>query len=832
MSRRKISSIVLLVISVLLIILITNTSLFNTLISLLGPVNSIYSSANPTIQSSYTLQGLDHPVKIIVDSKGVPHIYAQNDKDLFFAIGFMHAKDRLWQMDAQRRAAEGRLAEIVGKSALSHDILMRTIGLWRAAILTANYIKQNYPDYYQLYQAYADGVNAYIKIAEANNQLPLLFKLLNYKPDPWTPVDSIAFAKLMAWSLTSFTEPLQYSLVAAKLGDNEASKIYPIFPSFQDNVTVIPGNGSIDGHEISVDPNYLLTLDWYSSWATGLNFSNPDFANKAIIALNDALSFLGSDPSPFGSNDWAVAPWKSSNGYAMLADDPHLHLQIPSLWYEVDLHSNDINAYGVTLAGIPPIIIGFNTKIAWGLTNTQMGVMDFYVEKINPQNPNQYYFNGTWRNIETVKEVINVRGQAPYILNVNLTVHGPIITNKGLTISAKWVGMNVTLEALAIIDVIKAQNLNEFFNALKVWDVPSQNFMYADTSGNIAVIEPGKFPLRLVTLPNNEKIYVLGSRSILNGTGGYEWITYVPFELLPHSINPERGFLAAPNQMSVNMYYPFFVLGGWWDSGSRAHRIFALLSKDKISLQDMMNGQSDVFQWNAYSFMPLILKAMQLHPSNDPKVQKAISLLQNWNFLMKKDLEAPTVWNFWLNSFYNITFIKKFNELGIGNAKLLKPEDILALALKEPNSSWFNGDFYATASQALINAVNFIENKMGDDWTWGKVHQVYFGHLSGLEALSIGPYPEDGGSDTLMAAGMPMWGGYVESGPSWRMVVVMSEKPQGYGVYPGGQSENPVSDHYGDFVDSWLNYKYYPLNLAISPSDVNDVALTIELNPS
>src|SRR5579875_597949 len=408
MNKKKISSFVILIISALLVFLIANTSLVNTLISLLGPVNGVYSSVNPTVQSSYTLQGLDHEVKIIVDSRGVPHIYAQDDKDLFFAIGFMHSKDRLWQMDAQRRAAEGRLAEIVGKSALSNDIVMRTIGLWRAAILTANFIKQNYPQYWELYQAYADGVNSYIKIAESKNELPLMFRLLNYKPDPWTPIDSIAFAKLMAWSLTNFYEPLQFSLVAAKLGDAEATKLYPIFPSFQENVTVIPGNGSIDGNQISVDPNYLLSLDWYSYWATGLNFSDPSFAGKAITALKDALSFLGSDPSYVGSNDWAVAPSKSSNGYAMLADDPHLGLQIPSLWYEVDLHSNDINAYGVTLAGIPSIIIGFNDKIAWGLTNTQMSVMDFYVEKINPANPMQYYFNGSWHEIQTIKEIINV----------------------------------------------------------------------------------------------------------------------------------------------------------------------------------------------------------------------------------------------------------------------------------------------------------------------------------------------------------------------------------------------------------------------------------------
>jgi penicillin amidase len=830
--KRKIPNIIILAVCLALIFLIVTSPILNTLMTLLNPVTGIYSSANPLIQNQYLIKGLKEEVKIIIDSRGVPHIYANNDKDLFFAIGFMHAKDRLWQMDIQRRAAEGRLAEIIGKSALKNDIIMRTIGLWRAAIITANYIKENYLQYWELYQAYADGVNAYIDIAVKNNNLPLMFRLLDYKPDYWSVADSIAFAKLMSWSLTNFYEPLKFSLVAAKLGSREALKIYPIFPHFQENVTVIPGNGTIEGKKINVDPDYLLSLDWYSEWATGLNFSDPNFSNKLIEAINDALNFLGEDPEYLGSNNWAVSASKSSNGYAMLADDPHLGLQIPSLWYEVDLHSKDINCYGVTLAGIPPIIIGFNNKIAWGLTNTQMSVMDFYIEKINPQDPSMYYYNGSWHKIQTVRETINVKGEKPYELLVNTTVHGPIITSKGLAISIKWVGMNVTLEAIAIIDVMKANNLSEFFNALKHWDVPSQNFMYADVYGNIAVIEPGKFPLRLVKLPNNQTIYVLGSRSVLNGTGGYEWSKFIPFELLPHSINPSQGYLAAPNQMSVNKYYPFFILGGWWDPGSRAHRINVILNKTKVSLEDMMEGQRDVFQWDAYSYSSLIIKSMNMYPSSDPDVQKALNLLKNWNFTMKKDMEAPSVWWFWVASFYNMTFIKKFKELGIERAKLPYLENILYLALNEPNSTWFNGNFYLTASQALVNAVKYLKNKYGNDWTWGKIHRVYFKHLSGLEALSLGPYEEDGGDDTLMAAGMPLFGGFVTHGPSWRMIVVMSQKPQGYGVYPGGQSENPVSNHYGDFVDYWLSYKYYKLNLANSPSEVTDATLTITLSPA
>lgn len=818
-------------VSILVIVLLSMAGPINMLIGLLSPVGGIYGAADVSVREKYVLKGLHDSVQIIVDSRGVPHIYAKNDRDLFYAIGFMHAKDRLWQMDIQRRMAEGRLSEVLGKGALKMDIYMRTIGLARAAKVTADLIRSKYPYYADLYQAYADGVNEYIEMAVREGRLPLMFRLLDYKPDPWTVVDSVAFAKLMGWSLTNFFEPLKLSLVAAKLGSKEAAKLFPIYPALQLNVTGVPGDGTIRGRSIGVDPSYLLGLDWYSKWATGLDFTDPSFTAALEEAVKDILSLVGENPK-VGSNNWAVSPLKSANGKAMLADDPHLGLQIPSLWYEVDLHSPSFDVYGVTLAGIPPVIIGFNKRIAWGLTNAQLGVMDFYVEKIHPKDPSMYFFNGSWRKIEVVEEVIKVKGEAPYVLKVNLTVHGPILTRKGLTISAKWTGMETTLEAIAIVDVMKARNFDEFFNALKNWHVPSQNFMYADVFGNIALVVPGRFPLRLVTLPSGEKVYVLGSRSVLNGTGGYEWVAFVPHELVPHCINPEQGYLAAPNQMNVGPRYPFFILGGWWDPGARAQRINMLLRKPMISVEDMMKAQTDSFDWFAYSFVPLILKATEMYPSMDPDVLKAASLLRTWNYTMRKDLEAPSVWWYWLVSFYNRTFIPKFREAGLDRIKVPYPDAVLYLALNEPKSPWFNGDFYLTASLALGDAVKALKSKLGDDWRWGKVHMVFLGHLSQIKALSFGPYPEDGDSFTLMAAGMPMEGGYVTHGPSWRMIVVMSDPPEAYGIYPGGQSENPVSPHYGDFVIDWLNYKYYKLNMALRPEQVADVEATIILSPS
>lgn len=683
MNYKVVVNVLVAIFMIIIVVLILFLEPINTIMGLLSPSSGIWSSVSPVGGNKFVLAGLRDSVKIIIDDRGVPHIYARNDYDLFYAIGFMHARERLWQMDIQRRFAEGRLAEIIGKDALNNDIFMRIIGLGRVANLTALMIKNNYPSYYELYEAYADGVNAYIQLAEKENKLPLMFRLLDYKPDPWTPIDSIAFAKLMAWSLTNFFEPLKYSLIVTKIGSKEMLKLYPIYPYYEENVTVIPGNGTINNKRINVPLDYLLNLDWFSQWATGLNFNDTMFKDKLVKAVNAILKLSG-DPIEnssqniqtfedllfdgfsysIGSNDWAIAPSKSANGFAMLADDPHLQLQLPSLWYEVDLHSPDINAYGVTLAGIPSIIIGFNNKIAWGLTNTQIGVLDFYVEKINPSNPNEYWYNGSWHEFNTIKEIIKVKDNPSTTLLVNETVHGPILTQEGLTISAKWVGMGATYEAIAIINVMKAQNITQFFNALRLWDVPSQNFMYTDVYGNIAVIEPGKFPFRIVKLPNGDTIKVLGSRSVLNGTGDYEWKGFVPFEDLPHSINPQQGYLAAPNQMSIGRYYPYFILGGWWDPGARAQTINMLLGKPiLLTAEDMMKAQSSIHDWYAQMFTPLIIKAMEKYPSTDPDVNRAIQLLKNWDYSMSKDLEAPTVWWFWLVSFYNMTFIKNIKNL-------------------------------------------------------------------------------------------------------------------------------------------------------------------------
>ncbi len=844
MSSRRFN-ILAFIISVFLIIILVAGLLMTPIglmLSLLDPTLGVYASSEYGIipgSDRLRVSGLSGDVRILFDEYGIPHVFASSEADAFYAVGYLHAWFRLWQMDIQRRLASGRLSEILGEDGVKSDIFMRIVGLRRSAENTVEWIKSNEPDVYRLLEAYSRGVNDAIHRLVESHRLPLMFKLLDYIPDEWTPVDSIVWAKYMAWSLTNFWEPLTYTYLRLKLGSSDTNLLWPVHPYYADNITVVPGDGEINGKRLSVDPSFLRHLNWLGGWATGIDFDNSLVREGLLTGLEEAFKVIDDPPRSLGSNDWAVAPSRSVDGVAMMSDDPHLSLNMPSVWFAVHIKAGDsLDVIGVTLPGIPFIIIGANRYISWGLTNTQIGVMDFYVEKLNPDNPVQYWYRGSWRSIEQVKEVIRVKGGEDRVIYVNITVHGPIINSKGLPISFRWTGnagfnndsRGVTREAIAIYRVNRARNLDEFMEALRYWDVPSQNFMYADIHGNIAVIEPGLFPLHRVRVPGGDVIYVVGSRSVLNGTGGYEWVGYIPYEYVPHAINPSRGFLAAPNQMSVGPYYPYFILGAWWDPGSRGHEIFRdLSSKDKFSYRDMMSFQADTTDWYAYMSLPILIDTIYSRSSG--VYREALDLLRAWDYRMDKDEAAPLIWWAWFSMLNDQMFRDYLRTHGIDRRYYPSHDTTLWLIKNMRNSKWFQPDFETVVYQSFIDAIDVLRNKFGDDpskWRWGDVHKLYLRHLSMLDPLSRGPYQEDGGDDVLMSAPIPWDLGildnpsYVHTGPSWRIVAVMyPDGPKVYGVYPGGQSGNPVYEFYDNYIGMWLNYEYIELRFPVEPGDLS-----------
>ncbi len=794
------------------------------------------------------LEGLGGRVTAVVDGRGVPHVFAEDERDAFRVLGYLHARERLWQMDVQRRLASGRLSEVLGEAAFNNDLLMRVIGLHRSARNTVSWLERNSPEVYSLLLAYAEGVNAAIEELRSTGRLPMTFKLLNYEPEPWRAEDSIVWAKYMAWTLTGFWYPLLLTYLAIKLGPEDVAELYPVRHYYSGNVTVVPGDGSVGGESLDVDPELLMGLDWHSEWATGIDLNDRELADRLASLIERVAEFARIAPSELGSNNWVVGPSRSATGGPILADDPHLPLNLPSLWYEVHLVTREYNVRGVTLPGIPFVIIGFNEHVAWGLTNSQIGVTDFYLETVEGD---RYLFRGEWRPLQRVEEVIRVRGQGERRVVVNLTVHGPLFSYGGLHVSLKWTGNSgfnddgsgVTREAVAAHKLMRARGYRDLLEALRYWDVPSQNWAFVDRDGNYGIIVPGLFPYRVVRLPDGREVRVIGSRSVLDGKGDHEWAGFVPYERVPKTVNPERGYAAAPNQLTVGPRYPYFVLAGWYDPGARAQRIHWLLeSKTTHSIEDFARYQCDVVLWFARAATPRLVSSVERFGDLDDRERRALDELRRWDYLMSRDSVAPTVIWAWFSALYDEAFRRPFSERGV-KWRLYPPESTLVYLINErPESKWFGGDLSVAARRALRTAVDRLSDALGSDvggWKWGTVHRLRIGHLSSLDALSIGPLPHDGSSGTLLNAGFPYdlkalrSRVYVTSGPSWRMVATFSNgRVSAFGVYPGGQSESPVSPHYSDFFGDWYGCRLYPLELPAKPDEVGNPAFTLTFSGS
>lgn len=816
--------------------------------AVLHPIKGVWTELERVgvSDASVRLPGLRSQVKVVYDGRLVPHVYAADELDAFRALGYVHARDRLWQMDVQRRLASGRLSEIVGEAGLRTDALMRVIGLHRSAKATAEWLRANHPEVHSVLVAYSEGVNAAIEEMRTSGKMPLMFKLLNYEPEPWRPEDSLVWARFMAWTLTGFWYPLLLTALAVKLGPSEAMKLYPVRHYYIENVTVVPGDGSIGRLRLGADPDLLERLNWFEEWATGVDLTDKELAGRLFEFINSISGLAGFGRLDVGSNNWVVSPRLSATGGPMLADDPHLSLNLPSVWYEVHLVTGELTVRGVTLPGVPFVIIGFNEHVAWGLTNSQIGVTDFYLEKVRG---NQYFFKGEWRELRRLEETIRVRGRGERVITVNLTVHGPVFHHNGVYVSMKWTaisgfnddGSGVTRESVAAYRVMRARSLAEVVEALRYWDVPSQNWAVIDKHGNYGIVVPGLFPYRTVRLPTGESIKVIGSRSILNGTGAHEWEGFVPYEHVPMTINPARGFAAAPNQQTAGRLYPYYILAGWYDPGARAQRIHALLaSKGSHSIEDFMAYQNDVHLWFAASTVPKLLElSAGFEGLTDPE-RRALEELRRWDYKMRRDSVAPAIWWAWFSALYEESFAARFRELGLSSSYLPLESTMVWLIHNEPQSYWFGGDLRRVARSALSRAVEWLRANLGPDpggWTWGRIHRLRVGHLSSLDAFSIGPLSHDGASGTLMNAGFPYdlrvleRKVYVTTGPSWKMVVTFVDgRPIAYGVYPGGQSESPVSEFYSDSFDEWYGYRYHLLEVPRRPEEVRERLMVLTIS--
>ncbi len=739
----------------------------------------------PEISGLVTLRGISAPVDIYRDEYGIPHIYAQNADDLMFAVGYVCAQDRLWQMDLVRRAATGRLAEVFGESQIAADVLARTIGFEHIA---EQQLEKLSPEGTAALEAFSNGVNM---CTSRMSTLPPEFRLLKYEPEPWRPSDSLAISRLLAWQLSkNYKSELVMMRLISKLGVERAAELGPTYP---------PGGPYIVSLEITGRP---ITLPYF---------------DKGARLLDEIVGTSG------GSNCWVVGPSLTKSGAPILANDPHLSgTRMPSVWYFVHLVGGGYDVVGGVIPGMPIPLLGHNRRIGWGLTNMNADVQDLYIERINPDDPTQYEYDGKWLDMDARTERIAFRteggGQSFIDLDVLSTVHGPMINAVApgvvTAVSLSWTGLEPRPDFEALADVNRADNWEEFKRALSGFAVAPQNFIYADVEGNIGYYGAGLIPIRAGgngAMPQN------------GWTSETEWKGHVPFEEMPHVLNPKAGYIVTANNKVISKEYPHF-LSAEWAPRFRYERIAELIeSRRPHDEQSAGLMQSDSKSLLA-KFIVLNL-APALGELREPALAQAVMRLKEWNFDNTIDSVPATIYHEFLLTFARDTFADE-----MGNKVAGEYLDDYYLWLErfvrfvQEDSHWFDDrrtEKIETrddiAVRSFEKAIASLRERLGKDmskWKWGRLHAIEFRHPLGRgriarKILNVGPYPFPGDGETVNRGTFGFTEPYdVTMAASIRHIMDFSRLNKTLGIHTTGQSANPASGHYRDFAKKWLDGEY------------------------
>jgi len=765
------------------------------------------------------LNGVKEQVKVYFDERMVPHVFAKNDEDMYFVQGYLTAKFRLWQMEIQTHNAAGRLTEIVGEKALETDRGNRRIGLEYGAEQAEAFIEKD-PESKKMVDAYCKGVNAYIHQLKPGDY-PLEYKLLDYKPEDWTPLKVALLLKNMAQQLSIFEYDIENTNFVAKYGEEQFRKLYPDFIDAED--PIIP---------TGTKWNFTATTDSSSSKNTAqstLNTTPETYAN--VIQKPDEIT---------GSNNWAVSGSKTKSGKPILCSDPHLKLTLPSIWYEMQLSSPDMNVYGVTLPGALGVIIGFNDSIAWGLTNGGRDVRDWYKLKFKDASRDEYEYNGQWVKTEKKIEKFIVRGKGEVYDTVVYTKFGPVVFDDSYgtapsknNLAMSWTALLPSNEFKTFYQLNKAKNYDDYIEALNYYTCPSQNFAFASRSGDIAIKQQGKFPVR-------DKATEQGKFISDGTTGRDEWTNFVPNENNPVIKNPERGWVSSANQHPTDSTYPYYYPGLGVYENYRNRRINNLLAgANGIDVPFMENMQNDVFNLHASEALPVLLSLLDQSSLTDSE-KKIVEELQRWKYYNKPDQVAPVYFEIWWNelrkllwdemadkkvpmkqpNFYvTVQFLKNDSTSAFyDNLSTREKEtrhDIVLQAFKRIEDTLKKKEF-TVASEPYIPDHSFIKNDLNPH-DWGTYKATQISHIASIDGLSdLNVYT--GGNIGIINASSHMYG------PSWRMIVDEGSM-KAYVIYPGGESGNPGSPFYDNMVQDWANGKYYEANFVKQGEDLKDKTL-------
>jgi penicillin amidase len=796
---------------------------------LLDPAHGAWAlatRAEHAIDATGAIPTLTAPVDIRYDDRGVAHIFAENELDAMRAQGFVVARDRLFQLELQTRAAAGTLTELVGARAIDADRATRRAGLPWGAQRKLDLIAQE-PASLAILQAYADGVNAYIATMRTAD-LPLEYRLVGRRPQEWLPLHTMLLLARMGQTLGWSDFELQRAELERRVGQAAVDALFPIDAWLQEP---IQPNGRRE-------PRMRLGA---------IPAPAPDTAMTKSAQLASALRQL-SDPlraehdGVLGSNNWAVGPSRSASGYALIANDPHLELSLPSIWYEVHLVVRDsLDAYGVTFPGAPGIILGVNRNIAWATTNVGADVMDYYLEVVDDTiAPKNYQLDGQWQPLDVRPgEYRDARGGVIQRDTMYYTHRGPLLNANGRWISRRWTVLEPTKDFEAFRSAMKARSVDEYFTAMSAFTAPAQNLLVADQQGNIGIRSTGQYPIR----PGDGR----GDRFFDGTTRGSDWLGYRGPELAPQSKNPAQGYLASANQQSADPAdYPFY-LGNEWPAPWRALHINSLLRADSsVTADDMRAFHTDAGNARADRFVPLLLDAARSALANAPAdstLARAYDHLAAWD----RRFDGANTGAILFEAAMRQAALHTWDEFradtgaaGVATQLIGSPnEDALFALTRDPASIWWDqahtpqretrDDLLAASLRRGYETVERDRGPVSEGrWRWDTYRFANIWHPLRLPVLSALELPVQGGRESLNPSSGPG-----THGASWRLVAELGPTIVAHAIYPGGQSANPVSPHYRDRIETWRTGQLDSLRIPRTPDGLSAPhhAATLLLSP-
>lgn len=750
-------------------------------------------STFPKESGRVRVAGLSAPVTIETDARGVPTIRASSASDALFGLGYVHARDRLWQIEYQRRIGAGRLAEILGPRLVETDRFLRTIGFRRAAISAWENLSA---ETRASVEAYVRGLNAYLESSFAR---PIEFRILRCRPEPFEAVDGILWGKLMAWDLAANARnEIRRSRFVEAVGERRAAELLPPVPA---------------------TPTILEDLEWRpaggATIAHRLPASGARLPGPLLARLDDAFALSGArapDDSGLGSNSWVIAGSRTLSGRPILANDPHLALRAPSVWYLARLIAPGYSVSGATLPGLPGVVIGRNARIAWALTSLEPDVQDLFVEELDPADPSRYRWRGEWKTFKTRRETVRVRGGADVEVEVRSSVHGPIVSDVlegagalGRAVALRWAaldGIDRTAEALERLS--RASGWPDFLAALRLFHAPPQNFLYADVDGHIGYTAAGSVPIR----PRADGLLPV------SGAGDDDWAGYVPFDALPRTFDPARGFLVTANNRVASDEYPYAVTGDWPEP-YRARRITErILTKSKLGVDDVRSIQLDRVSLQATELLPFLLDTV---PADAPS-RDALAKLAAWNREFAPGSAPAAIYAAWYAS------LSRMPQDELGETPLGGLRSRFLINAFRAESEWCDDvatpkreTCAAFRARALGDALSLLRSRLGSDssrWRWEDLHRARFPH-GVFEAVPVlrrvfSLEKEQGGDASTVNVGAYRLDGSfrMTDGPSYRQIVDFAEPDGLRFVHTTGQSGNVFDPRYRDLLPLWRDGGY------------------------